>query len=71
MTKLDSILKNRDIGLPTEVCMVRAMVFPVVMYGWEAEHFRIDAFEHLAEPGLLLALPEAVPEARIQLQVIC
>ena len=51
MTNLDSILKSRDITLPTEVCLVKAMVFPVVMYGFEswtvkkAEHQRIDAFE--------------------------
>ena len=51
MTKLDSILKNRDITLPTKVCLIKAMVFPVVMYGYEnwtikkAEHRRIDAFE--------------------------
>ena len=51
MTKLDSILKNRDITLPTNVCLVKAMVFPVVMYGCEswtikkADHQRIDAFE--------------------------
>ena len=51
MTNLDSILKNRDITLPTKVCLVKAMVFPVVMYGWEnwtlkkAECWRIDAFE--------------------------
>ena len=51
MTKLDSILKGRDITLPTKVHLVKAMVFPVVMYGcesWtvkEAEHRRIDAFE--------------------------
>ena len=51
MTKLGSILKTRDITLPTEVCLVKAMVFPVVMYGCEswiikkAEHQRIDAFE--------------------------
>ena len=50
-TKLDSILKNRDITLPTKVHLVKAMVFPVVMYGYEswtikkAEHQRIDAFE--------------------------
>ena len=50
MTKLDSILKSRDITLPTKVCVVKAMVFPVVMYGcqsWtvkKAEHRRIDAF---------------------------
>ena len=51
MTNLDSILKSRDITLPTKVRLVRAIVFPVVMYGcesWtvkEAEHRRIDAFE--------------------------
>ena len=51
MTNLDSILKNRDITLPAKVCLVKAMVFPVVMYGCEswtikkAEHQRIDAFE--------------------------
>ena len=50
MTNLDSILKNRDITLPTKVRLVKAMVFPVVMYGCEswtvkkAEHQRIDAF---------------------------
>ena len=51
MTNLDSILKSRDITLPTKVCLIKAMVFPVVMYGREnwttkkAEHRRIDAFE--------------------------
>ena len=51
MTNLDSILKNRDITLPTKVYLVKAMVFPVVMYecvNWtinKAEHRRIDAFE--------------------------
>ena len=51
MTNLDSIFKSRDITLPTEVCLVKAMVFPVVMYGCEswtikkAELRRIDAFE--------------------------
>ena len=51
MTNLDSILKSRDITLPTKVHLVKAMVFPVVMYGFEswtvkkAEHQRIDAFE--------------------------
>ena len=51
MTNLDSIFKSRDITLPTEVCLVKAMVFPVVMYGSEswtvkkAERRRIDAFE--------------------------
>ena len=51
MTNLNSILKSRDITLPTKVCLVKAMVFPVVMFGCEswtikkAEHRRIDAFE--------------------------
>ena len=51
MNNLDSIFKSRDIVLPTKVCVVKAMVFPVVMYGCEswtvkkAEHQRIDAFE--------------------------
>ena len=51
MTNLDSILKSKDITLPTKVCLVKAMVFPVVMYGCErwiikkAERLRIDAFQ--------------------------
>ena len=51
MTNLDSIFKSRDITLPTKICLVKAMVFPVVMYGCEswtvkkAEGQRIDAFE--------------------------
>ena len=51
MTNLDSILKSRDINLLTKVCIVKAVVFPVVTYGYEswiikkAEHQRIDAFE--------------------------
>ena len=51
MTNLDSLLKSRGITLPTKVCLVKAMVFPVVMYGCEswtvkkAERRRIDAFE--------------------------
>ena len=51
MTNLDSIFKSRDVTLPTKVRLVKAMVFPVVMYGCEswtvkrAEHWRIDAFE--------------------------
>ena len=53
MTNLDSIFKSRNISLPTKVCLVQAMVFPVVIYGCEswtvkkAEHRRIDAFELL------------------------
>ena len=59
MTNLDNILKSRDITLPTKVCLVKAMVFPVVMYVYEnwtvkkAEHQRIDlncgAEEHSCE----------------------
>ena len=51
MTNLDSIFKSRDVTLPTKVCLVKAMVFPVVMYGCEswtvkkAECQRIDVFE--------------------------
>jgi len=51
MTNLDSLLKSRDTTLPTKVCLVKAVVFPVLMYGYEswtikkAEHWRIDAFE--------------------------
>ena len=51
MINLNSVLKSRDITLPTKVCLVKAMVIPVVMYGCEswtikkAEHQRIDAFE--------------------------
>ena len=51
MTNLHSILKSRDITLPAKVCLIKAMVFPVVLYGckcWtvkKAEHRRIDAFE--------------------------
>ena len=51
MTNLDSILKSRDITLPTKVHLVKAMVFPIVLYGYEswtikkAEYQRIDAFE--------------------------
>ena len=51
MPNLESIFKSKDITLPTKVCLVKAMVFPVAMYGWESwtikkdEHRRIDAFE--------------------------
>ena len=56
MTNLDSILKSRDITLSTKVCLVKAMVFPVVMYGCEswtmkkAECWRINAFEQEIQP---------------------
>ena len=58
MTNLHSILKSRDITLPTKVRLVKAMVFPVIMYGCEswtikkAEHRRIDAFELVLEKTL-------------------
>ena len=58
MTNLDSIFKSKDITLPTKVCLVKAMVFPVVMYGCEswtvkkAERQRIDAFKLLLEKTL-------------------
>ena len=58
MTNLDNILKSRDITLPTKVHLVKAMIFPVVMYGCEswtvkkAEHGRIDAFEVVLEKTL-------------------
>ena len=62
MTKLDSILKSRDITLPTKVRLVKAMVFPVVMYGCEswtvkkAERGRIDAFFFFLPPAPELML---------------
>ena len=62
VSNLDRILKSRDITLPTKVCLVKAMVFPVVIYGCEswnikkAEHQRIDAFE-LWCWGRLLRVP--------------
>ena len=62
MTNLDSILKSRDITLPTKVRLVKAMVFPVAMYGCEswtikrAEHQRIDAFELWYWRRLLIVL---------------
>ena len=55
MTDLDSMLKSRDITLPTKVCLVKAMVFPMVMYGCEswtvkkAEQWRFDAFDDVGE----------------------
>ena len=55
MTNLDSILKSGDINLQTKICIVKAMVFPVVMYGYEswtmkkAECYRIDAFKLVLE----------------------
>ena len=63
MTNLDRILKSRDITLSTNVCLIKAMVFPVVMYGCEswiikkAEHRRIDAFELWCWTRRLLRVP--------------
>ena len=57
MTNLDNILKSRDITLSTKICLVKSMVFPVVIYGCEswtikkAEHQSIDVFEHANEVG--------------------
>ena len=62
MTTLDSILKSRDITLPTKVCLVKSMIFPVVMYGCESwtvkkpERPRIDAFEVWLEKTLVSPL---------------
>ena len=61
MTNLNSVLKSRDITFPTKVHLVKAMIFPVVMYGYEswtikkAEHRRIDAFEMWCWKRLLKA----------------
>ena len=74
MTNLESILKSRDITLPTKVCLVKAMVFPVVVYGCEswtinkAEHRRIDAFElwcwrrHLRVPWTARKSNQSIPK---------
>ena len=67
MTNLDSILKSRDITLPTKVCLVKAMVFPLVIYGCEswtvkkAEHQKIDAFEQWKTLESLLDCKENQP----------
>ena len=74
MTNLDSMLKSRDITLPTNVCLVKAMVFPVVLYGYEswiikkAEHQRIDGFElrcqrtHLRVPWTARRSNQSIPK---------
>ena len=68
MTNLDSILKSRDITLPTKVCLVKVMVFPVVMYGCEnwtikkAEHQRIDAFGLWCWRSLLRRSNQSIPK---------
>ena len=62
MTNIDSKLKSRDITLPSKICLVKAMVFPVVMFGCEswtikkAEHWSIDAFELWCQRRLLSPL---------------
>ena len=69
ITNLDSTLKSRDITLPTKVCVVKAMVFPVVMYGFEswtikkAEHQRIDAFKFVV-PEKTLGSPSDCDQTR-------
>ena len=69
MTNLDSIFKSIDITLPTKVCLVKAMVFPVVMYGCESwtikkdEHQRIDAFELWYWRRRLLRVPRTARRA--------
>ena len=66
MTNLDSILKSRDITFPAKVCLVKATVFPVVMYGCEswtvkkAERRRIDAFEELMLQSILKEIDSGI-----------
>ena len=72
MTNLDSMLKSRDITLPTKVRLVKATVFPVVMYGFEswtvkkAEHRRIDAFELWCQ-GRLLRVPQTTRRSNLSI----
>ena len=72
MTNLDSIFKSRDITLPKKVCLVKAMVFPVVIYGCESwtikkvEHWRIDAFELWCWRRLLKESPLDCKEIQLQ-----
>ena len=72
MTNLDSILKSRDITLPTKVHLVKAMVFPVVMYGYESwtikkvKHWRIDAWTVVLEKTLQSPLDCKLPGSSIQ-----
>ena len=72
MTNLDSILKSRDITLRTKVCLVKAMVFPIVMYGcksWtikKADHQRIDAFE-LRCLKILLRVPWTARRSKLSI----
>ena len=75
MTNLDSILKSRDITLPTKVCLVKAIVFPVVMYGcksWtikKAECQRIDAFELWCWRRLLKKVKEKSEKVGLKLNI--
>ena len=71
MINLDSILKSRDISLPTKVCVVKAMVFPVIMYGCEsrtikAKHWRINAFKLRCYWRKLLRVPWAMRDQTSQ-----
>ena len=75
MTNLDSIFKSRDITLPTKVCLVKAMVFPVVMYGREswtvkkAECQRIDAFELWCWRSLLMQVKVESEKVGLKLNI--
>ena len=75
MTNLDSIFKSRDITLPTEVRLVKAMVFPVVMYGCEswtvkkAERRRIDAFELWCWRSLLMKVKVESEKVGLKLNI--
>ena len=75
MTNLDSIFKSRDITLPTKVYLVKAMVFPLVMYGCErwtvkkAEHRRIDAFELWCWRRLLMKVKEESEKVGLKLNI--
>ena len=75
MTNIDSVLKSRDITLPTKVCLVKAMGFPVVMYGCEswtvkkAEHRRIDAFELWSWRSLLMKVKEESENVGLKLNI--
>ena len=75
MTNLDSILKSRDITLPTEVRLVKTRVFPVVMYGYEswtvkkAERRRIDAFELWCWRSLLMKVKEESEKVGLKLNI--
>ena len=75
MTNLDSILKGRDIALPTKVHLVKAMVLPVIMYGCEswtvkkAEGQRIDAFEVWCWRSLLMKIKEESEKVGLKLNI--